>query len=63
VWKAAPPDIKNSEPGGQVPGTIIAAAEGTLTVATGDGAITLLDLQPAGKKKMDAGSFLLRLQG
>jgi methionyl-tRNA formyltransferase len=57
VWKAALPDIQNSAAGGQVPGTIIAAAEGTLTVATGDGAITLLDLQPAGKKKMDAGSF------
>lgn len=57
VWKAAPPDNTNTDPGGLVPGAIIAAAEGTLTVATGDGAITLLDLQPAGKKKMDAGSF------
>jgi methionyl-tRNA formyltransferase len=57
VWKAAPPDLNNADSGGQRPGTILAAAEGTFTVATGDGAITLLDLQPAGKKKMDAGSF------
>ena len=57
VWKAAPFDLKNAGCGAHMPGAILAAAEGTLTVATGDGAITLLDLQPAGKKKMDAGSF------
>jgi methionyl-tRNA formyltransferase len=60
VWKAAPPAIADRSVeavASHKPGTILSVGEASLTVATGDGAITLLDLQPAGKKAMDAGSF------
>ena len=60
VWKAAPPEIagQSSETtANHKPGTILAVDEASLTIATGDGTLTLLDLQPAGKKTMDAGSF------
>lgn len=60
IWKAAPPEIadRSSETAAShKPGTILAVGEASLTIATGDGALTLLDLQPAGKKTMDAGSF------
>lgn len=39
------------------PGTVVAAAE-RLAVATGDGALELLELQPAGKRSMLAAEFL-----
>jgi len=60
VWKAARPDsegpiIKKSPD--KKPGEILAVGEDSLTVATADGTLTLLDLQPAGKKTMNAGSF------
>ncbi len=57
VWKAAVPSVSAEHPGGQVPGTILAVGDNSLTVAAGEGSLTLLDLQPAGKKPMDAGSF------
>lgn len=60
VWRAAKPDsekplIKKSPD--KKPGEILAVGEESLTVATSDGSLTLLDLQPAGKKAMNAGSF------
>ena len=60
VWGAVRPDsvcpvIKKSP--GKNPGEILAVGEDSLTVATSDGSLTLLDLQPAGKKAMSAGSF------
>lgn len=56
VWKAA---MVRSGPchRGEKPGTILEVGPDFLTVATGTTPITLLDLQPAGKKLMDAGSF------
>jgi methionyl-tRNA formyltransferase len=39
------------------PGTVIEATE-RLVIATGDAALELLDLQPAGKRAMSAGDFL-----
>ncbi len=57
VWRASRPETGLSGEQGQAPGTILAVGEASLTVATTDGALTLLDLQPAGKKPMDAGSF------
>lgn len=60
VWRAARPDsdslIINKSPGKKA-GEILAVGEDSLTVATPDGSLTLLDLQPAGKKTMSAGSF------
>jgi methionyl-tRNA formyltransferase len=37
---------------------IVLQADSHLVVATGDGALELLELQPAGKKKLSAGDFL-----
>ena len=57
VWRAALPKIAESGLDQQPPGTVIAVGRESLTVATGKGVLTLLELQPAGKKPMDAGSF------
>ncbi len=58
VWRAAPPEEVETVNTGESPGTILEADENTLTVATGrGGALKLLELQPAGKRPMDAGSF------
>lgn len=57
VWQAALPDLTEKDGAGTEPGTILAASEGSLIVSTGTTAITLLNLQPAGKKAMDAGAF------
>ena len=42
-----------------VPGTIIAVAKDSFDVATGNGALRVLELQLEGKKSMDTKSFLL----
>lgn len=42
-----------------VPGTIIAVAKDSFDVATGNGALRVLELQLEGKKRMDTKSFLL----
>ena len=57
VWRAARPEMTADSADHEIPGTILAVGQESLTVATGSGALTLLDLQPAGKKQMDAGSF------
>lgn len=56
IWSAAKTQYK----GNDQPGTIIKIAEDGLVVATGDDtAIKITELQPAGKKKMDARQYLL----
>ena len=40
------------------PGTIVAAADDGISVATGDGVLIVRALQPAGKRLMSAGEFL-----
>lgn len=44
------------------PGEVICADKNGITVATSDGAILLTDIQPAGKKRMDAASYIAGLQ-
>ena len=44
-------------PGRGAPGTVL-AAHATLDVATGEGAVRLLELQPEGKRRMAAAEFL-----
>jgi len=44
-------------PGTGAPGTVL-AAHGTLDVATGEGALRLVELQPEGKRRMSAAEFL-----
>ena len=40
------------------PGTVLGTAEDHLTVATGEGTVTIENLQPAGKRMMPVGEFL-----
>jgi len=51
------PDARDASPadGGSAPGTVLAAdSERGLVVATGDGALALGEVQPPGKRRMDA---------
>ncbi|MNY75673.1 Methionyl-tRNA formyltransferase [compost metagenome] len=41
----------------QSPGTVLAVGENGIEVATGSGTVVIKELQPAGKKAMDAGQF------
>jgi methionyl-tRNA formyltransferase len=55
VWRA------RVAPGAGVPGTATADA-GELRIACGDGAVCVLELQPAGKRRMTAGEYLRGLR-
>lgn len=55
VWKCAS-ELKGSSKGAS-PGTVLAVSEQGVDVATGDGVLRITELQPAGKKAMDAASF------
>jgi methionyl-tRNA formyltransferase len=53
LWRASPrPD------GGGVPGQVLAAQDGRLTVACGDGALDVLQLQRPSGRRVDAAAFL-----
>jgi methionyl-tRNA formyltransferase len=53
LWRAAlRPDLAGA------PGQVLAAADGRLTVACGDGALDLLQLQRPGGRRIDAAAFL-----
>ncbi|UXI01269.1 methionyl-tRNA formyltransferase [Photobacterium sp. TY1-4] len=54
VWRAA----VETDNQGQAPGTILAADKHGILVATGNGALRLLELQPPGKKAMPAQDLL-----
>jgi methionyl-tRNA formyltransferase len=45
-------------PTAAAPGTVLAASRQGLTLATGAGALRLLEVQPEGKRRMAAGDFL-----
>lgn len=49
IWQARPVILKQP----QAPGTIIENTEAGLVIATKDGAVKLMRLQPSGKKQMD----------
>ncbi len=57
VWRAARPDPEKDRRCCDKPGTIISVGEDYLAVATADFPLTVTELQPAGKKQMNAGSF------
>lgn len=68
VWAAAPPQsslhgeraelgLSHTYTESDGPGTVLQLNEGGIEVRTGDGSIWLREVQPAGKKAMDAGSF------
>ncbi len=54
VWRAQP---STSPMRGDAPGTVRAVAAGGVAVACGDGALNLSELQPAGGRRMSAGTF------
>ena len=54
VWRAACPSTDSGAP----PGTVLAAGCDGIDVATGCGALRLLELQPPGKRRMSAAEFL-----
>ncbi len=57
VWWAELPEEDDSKSDDYLPGTILTVGEDHLRVATGKGVLTLIEVQPAGKKRMNAGSF------
>lgn len=57
IWKAVPEAEKDVS--GHVPGEILSVEKDSVTVAAGEGAIRLLELQMEGKKRMSAHDFLL----
>jgi methionyl-tRNA formyltransferase len=50
--------VADRECGAGVPGTVLAAGEGGIDVVAGGGAVCLLEVQPAGGKRMGAAAFL-----
>ena len=54
IWKARVADQK----GDYQPGCIARVSKNELLVQTGDGMLSLLEVQLEGKKRMDVGSFL-----
>jgi len=58
VWLAAKPEEGQTVSTAQPPGTVIYVGDDSLAVAAGKGGVLkILELQPEGKRKMDAGSF------
>jgi methionyl-tRNA formyltransferase len=54
VWRCEP----ESSAAGATPGTVLESAGGRIVVATGDGALRLLQLQLAGRRALSAAEFL-----
>lgn len=60
IWKAVPDTERDVS--GHVPGEILSVEKESVTVATGRGALALLELQLEGKKRMPAHDFLLGIR-
>jgi len=56
IWRAEP--APGAASAGAVPGTVLESAAGRIVVATGDGALTLLQVQVAGRRALSAAEFL-----
>ena len=54
IWKAQVVEVSSSDK----PGTIIKIGKDELLVQTGEGALSLIEVQLEGKKRMDVASFL-----
>lgn len=58
VWAITKPVELTVAASGQVPGTVLELSEHGIEVKTGDGSVLLTEVQPAGKKAMQAGEFV-----
>lgn len=58
VWAAANPSSAQVISSEAQPGTVLGLHEEGIVVKTGDGSLTLLTVQPSGKKAMDAAQFV-----
>jgi methionyl-tRNA formyltransferase len=54
IWAA---EISGAPPAGGPPGTLLAVGRGDIVVACGDGALRIVELQPAGGRRMSAAAF------
>ncbi len=50
--------VRPCEGSGAQPGTVIEASDGKLSVSTGSGALSILEVQPAGKRLLSSAEFL-----
>ncbi len=57
VWGCLPPETKTSVKDDAVPGTVLTMSSEGIQVKTGDGAVWLTEIQPAGKKRMTVAEF------
>lgn len=57
IWRAVP--LPERDCGGRRPGEILETGKNSVTVAAGEGALELLELQLEGKKRMNTHDFLL----
>ena len=57
IWRAAPDYVTNAF--GRAPGEVLKVDKDAVTVAAGQGALRILELQLEGKKRMSAHDFLL----
>ena len=57
IWNAAPVSLENASEG--VPGEILETDKDSVTVAAGEGALRIYELQMEGKKRMTVHDFLL----
>jgi methionyl-tRNA formyltransferase len=62
AWRGEPLKIARAAlapaAGSQAPGTVMQAGPDALIVATGEGALAVTELQPAGKRRLSAREFL-----
>ncbi|OXM86228.1 methionyl-tRNA formyltransferase [Paenibacillus rigui] len=58
IWGAGKPDKAESSVSGMEPGTVVQVSDKGIRIATGAGILTVTELQPAGKKAMDAAQFV-----
>lgn len=58
IWKARVVETD----GAYAPGCICKVGKNTMVVQTGEGGLELLEVQLAGKKRMDAGSFCVAIR-
>ena len=54
VWRA---EIAAAAPAGGLPGTVLAVDRGGILAACGEGALRIVELQPAGGRRMSAVAF------